>query len=177
MIAGTLLWWYAAPQYDVYVGKTAARVIRVDSRFPDMRAVQKDRGLQIDSEGGQFPPMVLPADQITYNIILFLALLATVRGLFRDRTVARLPISFLIMFAVHVLVFVIAIESFYATSPDNWSVVHFRDAERDIWLLTSLFIRTVGLLAASFLCWLFVRPSDKTPSETPVTKKPRRKKS
>src|SRR3954453_7711287 len=78
-IAGALLWWYAAPAYDAFVAAAAEPILRLDARFHDADTAERGRWVIVRSASGKFGMATLPADQMTYNVILFIALLATVR--------------------------------------------------------------------------------------------------
>src|SRR5437762_360620 len=116
-IAGALLWWYAAPAYDAFVGAAAEPVLRLDARFHDADTAERGRWVIIRSATGKFRMATLPADQMTYNVILFLALMATVR---RPRW-RRVAIAVVVLFLSHVITFVVGTESLYAggREPDS----------------------------------------------------------
>jgi len=146
-LAGALLWWYAAPSYDAFVAAAAEPVLRLDSRFHDIDTAERGRWVLIRSATGRFRMGTLPADQMTYNVILFVALMATVR---RPRW-RRVAIAVAILFASHVITFVVGVESLYASGRDAEST------EANVWMMANLFLRVVGMLAVAFGCWWWVR--------------------
>jgi len=95
----------------------------------------------------------LPADDLTFDVILFFALAATTRGLFRDRAVRGTLASLAILFALHVLALVAGVESFYATRLGEWSAAHYGAFARNLWATAAHFWRFVGCYAAAFLLW------------------------
>ncbi len=110
----------------------------------------------------------LPADDLTFDVILFLTLAATTRGLFRDRAVRGAVVSLAVLFALHVLALVAAVESFYATRLGAWSAAYYGAFARNVWATATHFWRFVGCYAAAFLLWWFlVRPSSSTASPAP----------
>lgn len=145
-IAGALLWWYLAPAYDGAAVSAAAHLVHLDRRLADIDAVERGRWILLRSAGGAFPTATLPGDQLTYNVILFLGLLATVRR----PSWRRVAIAVLILAASHVLTFAVAVESIYAgvRSPGS--------TETNLWLMAQLFLRVVGMLAVPFGCWWWV---------------------
>ena len=110
----------------------------------------------------------LPADDLTFDVILFLALAATTPGLFRDRTVRGVLVSLAILFALHALALVASVESFYATRLGAWSAARYGAFTRNLWVTAAHFWRLVGCYAAAFLLWWFlVRPSPARASPAP----------
>ncbi len=89
----------------------------------------------------------MPADQLTYNVILFVALLATVRRPWWR----RMAVAVIVLFVSHVLTFAVAAESLYASGRDPTSF------EANVWLMAALFFRVVGMLAVAFGCWWWVQ--------------------
>ena len=146
-LAGALLWWYAAPVYDAFVAAAAEPVLRVDARFHDADTAERGRWILVRSATGRFRMGTLPADQMTYNVILFLALIATVR---RPRW-RRVAIAVAVLFVSHVLTFVVGVESLYASGRGAEST------EANVWMMANLFLRVVGMLAVAFGCWWWVR--------------------
>ncbi|HEY6139989.1 MAG TPA: hypothetical protein VI670_19715 [Thermoanaerobaculia bacterium] len=142
-LAGVLLWWYAAPVYDGIVAAAAEPVLRLDARFRDLDTAERGRWVAIRSAGGAFRYGTLPVDQMTYNVILVAALLATVR---RPRW-GRVAIVVAVLFLSHVLTFVVGTESLYATGRDPSST------EASVWMGANLFLRVVGMLGVAFGCW------------------------
>ena len=106
----------------------------------------------------------LPADDLTFDVILFLALAATTPGLFRDRAVRGALVSLAILFALHVLALVAGVESFYATRLGAWSAAHYGAFTRNLWATATHFWRFVGCYAAAFLLWWFLVRSTASPA-------------
>ena len=100
----------------------------------------------------------LPADDLTFDVILLLTLAATTKGLFRDRAMKGVVISFLALFVLHVAALVAAVESFYATQLGAWSAATYGAFARNAWATASHFWRLAGCFAAPFvLWWAFIR--------------------
>jgi len=146
-LAGALLWWFAAPAYDAFVGKAAEPLLRLDKRFRDVDTAERGRWVIVRSAGGRFGLGELPADQMTYNVILFIALMATVRRPRWRRVLAAVAVLFL----SHVITFAIGTESLYANGRDPASTA------ANVWMMANLFLRVVGMLAVAFGCWWWVR--------------------
>ena len=98
----------------------------------------------------------LPADDLTFDVILFLALAATTPGVFRDRPVRGVLVSLAALFALHVLALVAGVESLYATRLGAWSAAQYGPFTRNLWATVAHFWRFVGCYAAAFLLWWFL---------------------
>lgn len=152
-IAGALLWWYAAPAYDAFVAAAAEPIIRLDARFHDADTTGRGRWVIVRSATGRFRMATLPADQMTYNVILFAALMATVR---RPRW-SRIAIAIVALFLSHVITFAIGTESLYASGRDPDAL------EANVWMMANLFLRVVGMLAVAFGCWWWAAARAESP--------------
>jgi hypothetical protein len=159
-LAGALLWWYAAPAYDAVVAKAAEPLLRLDKRFHDLDTAERGRWVILRSAGGKFRMGELPADQMTYNVILFLALMATVR---RPRW-GRAAIAVAVLFVSHVITFAVGAESLYANGRDPSST------EANIWMMANLFLRVVGMLAVAFGCWWWASVAHRAGLASPVVR-------
>jgi len=102
----------------------------------------------------------LPADDLTFDVILLCALAATTKGLFRDRAVKGLLLSCAVLFALHVAALVVAVQSFYATQLGAWSAAYYGAFSRNVWATAAHFWRLAGCFAAPFLLWwTLIRPA------------------
>ena len=155
-ILGSLLWWYGAPAYDNVVSQIAVRILHADPRLRDIVATPKERWTFVESFSGSIGTATVPTDQLTYNVILFIAIvLATERALFHPQKLRAIAIAALILFASHVVTFAIATEAIYATSAasgERWG-----EWETNVWYYAIMFLRLVGMLGIAFACWIFVR--------------------
>jgi hypothetical protein len=140
-------------------------LIRVVERPRATRLYAEERRVVIDR--ADFPSTSdrpsLPADDLTFDVILFLALAATTPGLFRDRAVRGTLVSLAILFALHVLALVAGVESFYATRLGAWSAAHYGAFTRNLWATATHFWRLVGCYAAAFLLWWLLVRSTASP--------------
>lgn len=177
-LAGLALWWMATPVYNSLLGGAAEGAIRVFERPRVTRLYADDRRLVIDR--ADFPSTSdrpsLPADDLTFDVILFLALAATAKGLFRDRVIRGIALSCGVLFLLHVLAVVASVEALYATQLGAWSAAHYGAFSRNVWATAAHFWRFVGCYAAAFLLWWFlVRPAGLVDA-APAGAAPRRRK-
>ena len=159
--SGLALWWAMTPAYNRALAEFAEGAIRAFERPRATRLYAEERRIVIDR--ADFPSTSdrpsLPADDLTFDVILFFALAATVPGLLRDRAVKGLALSCCVLFALHVLALVANVESLYATQLGAWSASRYGAFTRNIWASAAHFWRFVGCYAAAFLLWWFlVRP-------------------
>ncbi len=136
-------------------------MIRLFERPPATRLYAV--GTRVVVDRADFPSSsdrpALPADDLTFDVILLLALAATTKGLLRDRAMKGFVISLLVLFALHVVALVVAVESFYATQLGAWSTATYGAFARNVWATASHFWRLAGCFAAPFvLWWVFIRP-------------------
>ena len=157
-----MLWRGGTPGYDRLLAGLAEPVVRLLERPPATRLYAEGTRVVIDR--ADFPSTserpALPADDLTFDVILLLTLAATTPGLFRDRAIRGLAISLLVLFALHVGALVAAVESFYATKLGAWSAATYGPVSRNFWATVSHFWRLAGCFAAPFvLWWLLIRPA------------------
>jgi hypothetical protein len=159
---GLVLWRAATPAYDRVLAGFAEPVIRLFERPPATRLYAEGSRVVVDR--ADFPSSsdrpALPADDLTFDVILLLTLAATTKGLLRDRAVKGFVISLLVLFALHVVALVLAVESFYATQLGAWSTATYGAFARNVWATASHFWRLAGCFAAPFiLWWALIRPA------------------
>jgi hypothetical protein len=156
--AGTLLWWYGTPPYNGLLARAAEPLVRLDSRLE--HAMLRGAGRIVMITGA--PEARIPADQLTYNVILFLALFATIRGGIRDRRFAIFMLSVLVLLLTHVLALVATIMATYVRIlPDRFSPL-----ESDVWIAAEYAYRLAGMFGISFACWWVARESGR-PTRSP----------
>jgi len=141
--AGILLWWYGTPLY----GRAIAATIRPFTHG-QVAAVAR----QIEVGGASLPPTRIPFDQLTYNVVLFLALLATVRG----RSAGRFAAAVAVLVASHIVFTAVDIVATYANQLGQWSNEHFNGLEQDFWMALDFSYRLGGMFAIAFACWFVV---------------------
>jgi hypothetical protein len=149
---------------------------------PIVRLLERPAATRLYAEGtrvvvdrADFPSTserpALPADDLTFDVILLLTLAAATPGLVRDRGMKGLVISLAVLVALHVVALVCAVESFYATRLGAWSAAAYGPVARNLWATASHFWRLAGCFAAPFLLWwLLIRPAGVDAPEPPGTR-------
>lgn len=141
--------------------------MRIDARLRNGETLAA--GSKVIARGGEaepdLPRIIIPADQLTYNIILLLGLFATNPRPFRDRGILRLGVALLILFVTHVLAVVVTVEATYATKLGPWSESHYGDLAQDFWAAVEYAYRLAGMFGVAFGCWWVtaVRPPARKP--------------
>ena len=150
-----VVWTWTIPTYNQILAVVAEPVMRIDPRLRHGEIQGADR--KVNARGSEtqpdLPRVIIPADQLTYNVILLIGLFATNPRPFRDRGVLRLALALLVLFATHVLALVISIESTYATRLGPWSNAHYGPLEQDVWTAIEFAYRLAGMFAIAFACW------------------------
>jgi len=114
-----------------------------------------ERGLRVTSST-PLPVANIPADLLTYNVILLLALFATNDRPWRWKNVKGVAISLAVLFLAHVIGLFISVESTYALRMGEWSTAHYSSVAQDVWLALELFYRVVGMFGVAFACWFIL---------------------
>jgi hypothetical protein len=153
------IWVPGVHVYNRFLAAITQPLVGLDSRLAGADLVANGRSIAVRSPRGNFPPIELPADQLSYNVILLLGLFASNRSPLRDRNVRAFAISLLIVIALHPIGALISIESTYAGRVGEWSEQHYGDFAADAWLVAEMFYRLVGMFGIVFACW-FVTSQD-----------------
>jgi hypothetical protein len=148
-IVSMTLWWYATPNYNAFLSRAAEPLVRIDARLrtADLTAV----GRNVIVTG--LPTARIPADQLTYNVVLFVALFATIPGLFRKRAMKMFFICIGILVVTHIIALAVSIESTCATQLRDWSESRYPDGEQDFWTAAEYVYRLAGMFGISFALW------------------------
>jgi hypothetical protein len=160
--AGLALWALATPAYNRVLAGFAEPVVRLLERPRATRLYAEDRRIVVDRS--DFPSTSdrpsLPADDLTFDVILLLTLAGTTKGLFRDRAMRGLALACCVLFGLHVGALVVSVQAFYATQLGAWSAAHYGAFARNLWGTAAHFWRLAGCFAAPFLLWwLLIRPA------------------
>lgn len=150
---GLGLWVSTAPSYNGVVARGAGTLLRFDSRFADAEATAGKARMTVLSPGGAFPTTILPVAQLTYNVVLLVALFASNDRPWRRRNLQALVVSLIVVAALHPVGAFVTAESTYANQLDGWSEEHFGAATAGGWHIAEMFYRLVGMFGAVFICW------------------------
>lgn len=149
---GVWIWWAATPAYNQILAPATELLLHADRRLAEAVLVPQERKIFVTS-ATPLPTATMPADQLTYNIILLLALFASNERAWRLANLRGLTIAIVILFLSHCIGLVISIESTYALRQGAWSEQHYSDAAGNFWLTTELVFRIVGMFGVVFASW------------------------
>ena len=157
--AALLLWLYLTPTYNALLAGVTGPVVRMDPRLRHAELLVSDRRIIARGDAGQpdLPGILIPADQLTYNVILFLGLFVTNVAPLRDRGFLRLAIALLVLFVTHALALAVAIEATYATGTGAWGERMYRPLEQDWWSAVEYGYRLAGMFGIAFGLWWATR--------------------
>jgi len=164
--AGMWLWFAGAPAWNEVLCRFVQPLLRIDHRFAGATLLTFDRIVRITSPTA-LPVAHVPADLLTYNIILLIALFAMNDRPWRFANLRAAAISFVVVALAHVAGLLIAIESTYALRLGAWSEQNYGSFAQDFWLFAELFYRVVGMFGLVFACW-FVAPTRTAYRRTPT---------
>lgn len=176
-VAGLALWWGLAPAYASVMARSAEPVIRVFERprVTQLRAEQRE----VIVDRIDFPPASprpgIPADDLTFNFILFTTLFAAVRNTFSNRNVVSFLSGCVILYVTHVLGLIAEIESIYALKLGPWSVANYGPFARNFWGAAAHFYRLVGVYAFAFIIWWLLQPQQGDAVEPPSRSRGKKK--
>lgn len=140
--AGFLFWWYATPVYNDFIASAAVQILQIDKRLCGPRADVAGRSVFVQPRLCVAPHATIPADQLTYNIILLAALFAM-----GGRRLIAFVISCVVVVVTHILSLAVSIESTYAR------IANYSLAEQRFWVGAEFFWRLAGMFAIVFACW------------------------
>ena len=105
-----MVWWYATLFYDGALSFVAERILQFDHRLCNAHLVADDRKVEVTPHLCVAPRATIPADQLTYNMILFGALFAM-----RFRSFQSFFAALFVLVITHILSLVASIEATYAS--------------------------------------------------------------
>ncbi len=149
---GVWIWWAGASAYNHLLAPATELLLHADRRFAAAALVPQERKVFVTSSTS-LPTATMPADQLTYNIILLLALFASNARAWSRANLRALAIALAILFASHCAGLVISIESTYAVRQGVWSEQHYSNGAANFWLTSELVFRIVGMFGVVFAAW------------------------
>jgi hypothetical protein len=152
LVAGVLIWWAAVPAYNYALAPATQLLLHADRRLAPLVLVPQQRQVFVTSSA-PMPTATIPADQLTYNIILLLALFASNERCWSLGNLRGLAIAIVILFVSHCVSLVISIETTYALRQGAWSEQHYSSAGANFWLTSELVFRIVGMFGVVFAAW------------------------
>jgi hypothetical protein len=162
--AGFLVWWYGALVYNGALSFAAERVLQFDQRLCGPHLIADDRRVYVSPRLCVVPDAMIPADQLTYNMILFAALFAM-----RFRNALSFVASLLALIVTHVLLLALSVETTYAQNGGKFSPL-----ESNIWTGAEFWWRLVGMFAFVFVMWWLTLESTPLAPRSTAAQRPKR---
>lgn len=155
-LAGLALWIMLTPLYDRAIAAGAEKVIRTFEKPAVTQLRRADDGYitvdRTDFDRRSKRPAV-PLRDLTFNIILLVALFAASNRTFSDRNIGGFLVAAAVLALTHVLGMVAEVMSIYVAKLGMWSKVHYSDLERNVWGVANHFYRLVLMYAIAFALW------------------------
>lgn len=159
-LAGLALWVFLTPAYNRVIAATAERVIRVFEK-PAVTRLVPGEDLYVTVDRADFDPRskrpAVPLRDLTFNVVLLVALFAASRKTFSDRNIGGFLVALAALALTHVLGAVVEVMAIYVAKLGMWSRVHYSDFERNAWGVASHAYRLVFMYAIAFGLWWMLR--------------------
>jgi hypothetical protein len=175
-LVGLAIWVFLSPLYDRFIAASAEKVLRVFEKPPVTRLqpaadnyVTVDR---TDFDRRSKRPAISIRD-LTFNIVLLVALFAASKRMFSDRNMAGFAGAVVLLALTHVLGTVAEVMSIYVAKLGPWSTVHYTAFDRNLWGVLNHFYRLLFMYAIAFALWWVLRDPG---TQAPVVTSPSRKK-
>jgi hypothetical protein len=156
-VVATIIWLWVSPFLASGMAAATEPLLHLDSRFRDAQLSASESAVSVDAPHGTFPQTKYPADQLTFNLILLVALFASNKKPWRDRNIIAFAISLAIVLALQPLSLLVTIETYYADFT-KWGETQYGNVAANVWLVLQMFWRLVGMFGVVFACW-WVAPS------------------
>jgi hypothetical protein len=177
-LAGLALWVMFTPLYDRAVAAGAEKVIRAFEKPAVTQLRRADDGYitvdRTDFDRRSKRPAV-PLRDLTFNVILLVALFAASKRTFSDRNIGGFLVAAGLLALTHVFGMVAEVMSIYVAKLGMWSKVHYSDLERNVWGVANHFYRLVLMYAIAFALWWAFRDKGVEAVSGAAAKKKKRK--
>jgi len=164
-----VVWWYATLFYDGALAFAAERILQFDQRLCNAHLVAAERKVEVTPHLCVAPTATIPADQLTYNMILLGALFAM-----RFRSFQSFFAALFVLVITHILSLVLSIEATYAARLGAWSTAHYGGLESDFLVGAEFWWRIVGMLALVFVMWWLTLGPISQPVRASAAPRPKR---
>jgi len=153
LTAGALLWWSCGDAWNHALAMMAEPLTKIDHRLRDGDLVAVGHTIVVQPMKDTLPQATIPADQLTFNVILLIALFASNRTPFSDRNMKAFAVAFAVVLLLHPIGLFISIESTYANQQGAWSDQHYGETAAQVWINAEIFWRLIGMFGVVFAAW------------------------
>jgi hypothetical protein len=163
---GVALWWSCGDAWNRALAVMARPLMKLDSRIAQTDLVAVGHTIVVQPLVASLPMATIPADQLTYNVILLVALFASNRAPFSDRNMKSFAIALAIVLLSHPIGLFVSIESTYAMQQGAWSDQHYGETAQRVWVNGEVFYRLIGMFGVVFAAWWLVAADVIKPAST-----------
>src|ERR1051326_7509076 len=166
LLIGIALWWTCGDAWNRALAVIAQPLMKLDSRIAAGDLVAVGHTIVVQPTRDTMPMATIPADQLTFNVILLVALFASNRAPFSDRNMKAFAIAFVIVLLLHPIGLFVSIESTYAMQQGAWSDQHYGENAQRLWVNGEVFYRLIGMFGVVFAAWWLVAADVIKPAST-----------
>jgi len=163
---GVALWWSCGDAWNRALAFLAQPLMKLDARIAQSDLVAVGHTVVVQPLVASLPMATIPADQLTYNVILLVALFASNRAPFSDRNMKAFAIAMAIVLLLHPIGLFVSIESTYAMQQGAWSDQHYGENAQRLWVNAEVFYRLIGMFGVVFAAWWMTASDAIKPSST-----------
>jgi hypothetical protein len=161
-LVGLAIWVFLSPLYDRFVAGAAEKLLRLFEKPPvtQLRPAE-DNFVTVDRtdfDRRSKRPAISIRD-LTFNIVLLVALFAASKRIFSDRNMAGFAGAAALLALTHVVGTAGEVMSIYVAKLGPWSTVHYSAFDRNLWGVLNHFYRLVFMYAVAFALWWALRPA------------------
>jgi hypothetical protein len=169
LFLGIALWLLCGDAWNRALAVMTQPLVKLDRRIADTSLVGVGHTIVVQPLVTSLPMATIPADQLTYNVILLVALFASNRAPFSDRNMKAFLVALAIVLLLHPLGLFISIESTYANQQGAWSDQHYGANAARLWVNIEVFYRLIGMFGVVFAAWWIAGSEDATAKSRPRT--------
>lgn len=150
---GVAIWWTCGDAWNRALAFLAEPLMKLDHRIAQTSLVAVGHTIVVQPLVTAVPMATIPADQLTFNVILLVALFASNRAPFSDRNMKAFAIALVVVLLLQPIGLFISIESTYALRQGAWSDQNYGQNAQQFWVNLEVFYRLIGMFGVVFAAW------------------------
>ncbi|HVR40485.1 MAG TPA: exosortase H-associated membrane protein [Thermoanaerobaculia bacterium] len=180
-VLGVVLWTMLSPIYNRVIETGAEFTIRL-FESPSVTSLKPDTDNESYAtiDRSDFDPRSkrpgVPVSDLTFNVILLIALFAMESRPFSDRNIRGFVFAAIVLAFTHVFGLITEVMSVYVLKLGPWSTVHYGDVARNFWSVANHFYRLVLMYGIAFALWWIFRANPERAERVEGATEPSRKK-
>ncbi|MEO8378254.1 MAG: exosortase H-associated membrane protein [Acidobacteriota bacterium] len=179
-LVGLAIWAFLSPLYDRFVAASAETTLRLFEN-PSVTRLRPAEDNFVTVDRSDFDPRskrpAISIRDLTFNIVLLVALFAASKRVFSDRNMAGFAGAAALLVLTHIFGTVVEVMSIYVAKLGMWSTVNYTPFDRNLWGVLNHFYRLVFMYAIAFaLWWVFRDPGTQAvPASAAAARKKRKR--